>query len=60
MEITTLATGSRGNCHILKSSNGRFCVLDCGIKFKDITSSTAFNSFMNCDFVFASHDHWLN
>lgn len=57
MELTTLATGSRGNAHILKSSNGKFCILDCGIKMKDITSSDNFNSFSNLDFVYCSHSH---
>lgn len=57
MELTTLSTGSRGNCYIIKSNNGRFCVLDCGIKFKDITSSPEFSGFKNCDFLFTTHSH---
>lgn len=57
MELTTLSTGSRGNCYILKSSNGRFCILDCGLKLKEITSSSAFGKFMDCDFAFCSHEH---
>lgn len=57
MELTTLSTGSKGNCYILKSSNGKFCILDCGIKFRDITSSQSFGSFSNLDFVFVSHAH---
>lgn len=55
MELTTLASSSRGNCHILKSANGKFCILDCGIKFKDITSKEVFSGFGNLDFVFCSH-----
>ena len=57
MELTTLSTGSRGNCYIIKSNNGRFCILDCGIKLKDITSSPEFSGFKNCDFLFTSHIH---
>lgn len=57
MEITTLGTGSKGNCYILKSNNGRFCVLDCGLKFKDITSNDHFDSFKNLDFLFVTHEH---
>lgn len=57
MELITLSTGSKGNCYILKSNNGRFCVLDCGINFKDITNDKNFSSFANLDFVFCSHEH---
>lgn len=57
MELTTLSTGSSGNCYILKSANGKFCVLDCGVRFKDITKSTQFGSFTNLDFVFVTHSH---
>lgn len=57
MYLTTLGTGSKGNSYILKSSNGKFCVLDCGLKMRDITSSTEFDSFKNLDFVFSSHEH---
>ena len=57
MKLTTLSSNSKGNCHILKSSNGKFCILDCGIKFKDITSSKEFSSFQDLDFVFSSHIH---
>ncbi len=57
MELTTLSTGSRGNVYLLQSSNGKFCVLDCGLKMKDITKSTAFNGFKNLDFVYCSHSH---
>lgn len=57
MKLITLSTGSRGNCYILKSSNGRFCILDCGIKFQDITSNANFTTFTDLDFVFCSHSH---
>lgn len=57
MEVITLATNSSGNSYILKSQNNRFCILDCGIKFKDITNNKAFSSFQDLDFVFCSHFH---
>lgn len=55
MELLTISTGSRGNCYFLKSANGKTCILDCGIKYKDITKHI--ETFMNIDFVFCSHDH---
>ena len=55
MELTVISSGSRGNSYILKSNNGKFCLLDCGIKFKDITSHEKFGSFTDLDFVFTSH-----
>ena len=55
MELITLNTGSKGNCYFLKSSNGKMCILDCGIKYKDITKHI--ESFMNVDLVFCSHNH---
>lgn len=57
MELTTLASSSRGNCYILKSNTGRFCLLDCGLKFESITNSKYFSSFSKLDFVFVSHEH---
>lgn len=57
MELITLATGSTGNCYILKSSNGKFCILDCGLKFQEITSNKNFTTFADLDFVFCSHEH---
>ncbi len=57
MYLTTLGTGSKGNSYILKSNNGKFCVLDCGLKMKDITGAEEFDTFKNLDFVFVSHEH---
>ena len=57
MKLVILSTGSRGNNYLLQSSNGKFCVLDCGIKFQDITNNENFNGFRNLDFVFCSHIH---
>lgn len=57
MEMTVLSSGSVGNCYIIKSSSGRFCILDCGIKFKNITNHNSFSGFSKLDFVFTSHYH---
>jgi ribonuclease BN (tRNA processing enzyme) len=57
VELTTISTGSKGNCYILKSNSGHFCILDCGIKMKDITNHKKFDGFINLDFVFVSHEH---
>jgi hypothetical protein len=57
LDLTVLASGSSGNSYILKSSNGKFIVLDCGLKFKSITNNASFNGFKNLDFVFVSHNH---
>jgi hypothetical protein len=57
LNLTVLASGSSGNSYILKSSNGKFIILDCGVKFKNITSNLSFNGFTNLDFVFISHIH---
>lgn len=57
MEIDCLGTGSTGNCYIIKDINGRAIILDCGIKFQDITHHETFPKFINIDFVFVSHSH---
>lgn len=57
MKVVTLSSGSKGNNYILQSDNGKFCILDCGLKFEDITNSKYFNSFSKLDFVFCSHIH---
>lgn len=57
MIMNTLASGSTGNCHFLKNSNGRFIILDCGVKMSTITGSEHFTGFSDIDFVFCSHCH---
>ena len=57
MKIDCLATGSTGNCYIVTDSQGRSVILDCGIKFQEITHHKAFPKFINIDFVFVSHSH---
>lgn len=57
MELCVINTSSHGNAYLLKSSNNKFCLLDCGIKFKNITSHERFGSFTDLDFVFVSHEH---
>lgn len=57
MDVITLATGSTGNCYFVKDNNGKTVILDCGIKFKDITHHPEFPKFKDIDFVFVSHSH---
>lgn len=56
MIITTIATGSAGNCYLVEDNN-HYVVLDCGIRFREITSHPKFPSFRDIDFVFSSHKH---
>ena len=57
MKLITLASGSTGNCYILKRNNGRFAILDCGINMDTITGNPEFTSFSNIDFVWCCHEH---
>lgn len=57
MQIICLATGSDGNCYLVKDNTGKTVILDCGIKFQDITHHPEFPKFKDIDFVFTSHSH---
>ena len=57
MELVVINSGSNGNAYILKSNNNKFCLLDCGIKFQNITSHEKFGGFTDLDFVFVTHEH---
>lgn len=57
MKLDCLSTGSDGNCYILKDINGSSVILDCGIKFEDITHHKSFPRFKDIDFVFVTHSH---
>lgn len=57
MKLDCIATGSTGNCYILRDSNGRAIILDCGISFQNITHHNTFPKFKEIDFVFVSHSH---
>lgn len=54
MRIITLGSGSTGNCYLLELNN-KTIVLDCGLKFEDITKDINFPKFRNISFVFVSH-----
>lgn len=56
MEVVTIATGSTGNSYIV-GTNGNYVILDCGVRFQDITHHPKFPSFSKIDFVFCSHCH---
>lgn len=57
MKISVLGTGSKGNCIILTNTDGKFIVLDCGLKYERITTNDDFTGFENLSFVFVSHMH---
>lgn len=58
MVLTTLGTGSTGNCYILTSKHtNRSIILDCGLKFQDITNNKLFCGFSNIDCVLSTHCH---
>lgn len=59
MEVCTISTGSSGNAYIV-SSNNNYIILDCGVKFQDITHHPKFPKFSKIDFVFVSHCHRWN
>ena len=56
MNLYVIGTGSKGNCYLL-CENNHYIVLDCGLKFQEITSYTNFPSFCQIDFVWCSHQH---
>lgn len=43
MKLKTIATGSKGNCHILTDSNGKSLILDCGVPIKEIKKGLSWN-----------------
>ena len=57
MNVITLSTGSKGNCYILKDCENNSIILDCGIKFEEITHHPEFPRFSKIEFVFVSHIH---
>lgn len=57
MKVTTIHSGSDGNCYFVKDNEGKTVILDCGIKFQDITHHKEFTKFSDIDFVFVGHIH---
>lgn len=57
MKMTTIATGSKGNCYLITLNNGKTVVLDAGIKFENITSNPEFPKFSSISFIFITHMH---
>ena len=54
MRITTISTGSKGNCYVVESNN-QYIILDVGLPFEQITGNPAFPKFSKINFVFVSH-----
>lgn len=56
MEVYTIGTGSSGNSYVV-GINDSYVLLDCGLRFREITHHPKFPSFSKLDFVFCSHEH---
>ena len=57
MQITILSSGSSGNCAIVQNRNGRKLMIDCGLKYKYITTHDNFGSFHDYDCLLITHSH---
>lgn len=56
MKINILSTGSKGNCAILDNGKSKI-MIDCGLKFEDITTHKAFGKFADYEQILISHAH---
>lgn len=56
MKINFLGTGSKGNCAILNNGKSKI-MIDCGLKFEDITLNESFGSFSNFECLLITHEH---
>ena len=56
MKINILSTGSKGNCAILDNGKSKI-MIDCGLKFEDITTHKAFGKFSDYEQILISHAH---
>lgn len=58
MQIKILASGSSGNCAILRDINGNQILLDCGIKFDKITTEINWATNLFCLISHKHGDHY--
>ena len=56
MELITVGTGSSGNCYLIKRDNGKYIVLDCGCKWKDVMIGCDFRP-IDIEFALVTHGH---
>lgn len=56
MKINILSTGSKGNCAILNNGKSKI-MIDCGLKFEDITTHKAFGKFTDYEQILITHSH---
>lgn len=56
MKINILSTGSKGNCSILDNGKSKIMV-DCGLKFEDVTTHKAFGKFRDYEVCVETHKH---
>lgn len=56
MKLHVIATGSKGNCYVLRASNGESLIIDCGIKAKQVKEFFDFDlsKVVGC---LISHEH---
>ena len=57
MKLLCVSTGSHeGNCYLLKSDDGRYVILDCGVKYSAIEKACDYQ-VDNIDFALCTHVH---
>ena len=56
MELHVFATGSTGNCYVLKDKNGKMLMLDCGVPMQAVYRAVDFKSTA-LDACLVSHHH---
>lgn len=59
MIVKVLASGSTGNCYILKDSKGHELLLECGINIRDILRAIEVDKFEGCIISHGHKDHSL-
>ena len=56
MKMKCLASGSRGNCYLLQSSEGETLIVECGVDIKEIKKALNFN-FSKVAGCLVTHEH---
>lgn len=55
MLINVIQSGSKGNCTILTDKNDNQLILDCGIRYENISKNI--KDFCKLDGLFITHEH---
>jgi len=56
MQLKVVATGSSGNCYVLKDTKGKMVILDCGISWKNILAAIDYQ-IKDVECVCVTHSH---